>query len=1001
MTWSFFGHKRQRKSNSRRQHRNRESKALRSRLNRFEHLEKRHLLAVLTVNTASDVAAVGNSVLSLREALSVVNSGTTAGLGLSAQELAQINTTTPLGTNDTIQFDTTVFAAAQTISLVGANDLDIQAPVSILKTGATDLTIDAVGASRVLNITATATDVSLRGLILTGGDPGAGNSGGAILSGASGLLSIADSLITGNVAAGKGGGIYVSGDLLLSNVRIGDPTGATGNDATSASSNGGGVYATGNVTIKNNTTIALNSAGNQGGGVFALGTIDVENSTIGGDAASGNTSADDGGGIWSATTVTLLNSTVSGNKSTTNDGAGIYAGGNATLTNSTVTGNTAAGYGGGIYSFNGSVALLNSTVGGSAAGAGNTAQRGGGIYARTVTTQNSTIAGNVATEHGGGIYSRTTATIRNSTVWGNTAKTNGGGIFGFNVTLQNATVASNTADSDGVGGGNGGGVFATNRLTVNNSIVIGNTDNAMTKPDLSAPAMTTVRSSLIGDKRGTALTATGPTTPDAATGNLVGDATVPANAITIDLVLDSLAGVAVLKNNNGAQPATTETIALIATSIAKDRGNNALVVNPGLGDQRGLPFVRISPAVGRVDMGAFELQTPPATNHSPTLLNAIPDQSTIVGNFFTFPIPANTFQDIDGDVLTYSVGALPSWLSFNAASGVFFGTPAAGDIGSSTIHVTATDPDGASASDDFMLTVTTNPPPVVSVPIADQHATVGIAFNFTVPASTFTDPNNDPLTYAATLTGGGALPGWLSFNAATRTFTGTPALADVGTISVRVTASDNHGGSVSDDFNLVVSNSELPFTETFESPVPAGQIAPDSRIKDKSNTPSFATTTTAPLTGTASLQATRASVGSLPVATVDFADPTTAPNITNVSVNVSTGGGNGTTLWNNAQIVFDYQSPTNYKFAGVFQIIHKLIIGQVVNGKVTYLAQTAFNASANTTIPLHVTINHSTSQVTLNSGGTTVSHTFPSLGTGTVGVGTINANAKFDDLVIT
>jgi hypothetical protein len=48
-----------------------------------------------------------------------------------------------------------------------------------------------------------------------------------------------------------------------------------------------------------------------------------------------------------------------------------------------------------------------------------------------------------------------------------------------------------------------------------------------------------------------------------------------------------------------------------------------------------------------------------------------------------------------------------------------------------------------------------------------------------------------------------------------------------------------------------------------------------------------------------------------------------------------------------------------------------------------------------------VAINRVSRQVTLTSGATVVTHTFATLGTGTVGVGTINANAKFDSLVIT
>jgi hypothetical protein len=290
------------------------------------------------------------------------------------------------------------------------------------------------------------------------------------------------------------------------------------------------------------------------------------------------------------------------------------------------------------------------------------------------------------------------------------------------------------------------------------------------------------------------------------------------------------------------------------------------------------------------------------------------------------------------------------------------------------------------------LNVTSNPPPVVSNPIPDQLAFVGSPFNFGVPANTFTDPNGDTLSYTAALSGGGALPAWLSFNAATQTFTGTPGAGDVGVVSVRVTANDGQGNTVSDDFNITVSASELPFNENFEGVV-------DTRISQKGGT--FTTTMTNPVDGTTSFQGTRNTVGERPLATVDFLNPATPGNVTNVSVNAATLPGNGSSLWSNALVTFDYQSPNNYKFAGVFEIIDRLIIGQVVNGKVTYLAQKQFTAAPNTSIPLNVSINRGTRQVTLTSGATTVMHTYASLGTGTVGVGTINANAKFDSLVIT
>ena len=66
MTWSFFGGKQQRKyRKSRQQVGRRGSMGSGARLNRFEQLEARHLLAVLTVNTNLDTTA-SDAVLTLR-----------------------------------------------------------------------------------------------------------------------------------------------------------------------------------------------------------------------------------------------------------------------------------------------------------------------------------------------------------------------------------------------------------------------------------------------------------------------------------------------------------------------------------------------------------------------------------------------------------------------------------------------------------------------------------------------------------------------------------------------------------------------------------------------------------------------------------------------------------------------------------------------------------------------------------------------------------------------
>jgi hypothetical protein len=100
--------------------------------------------------------------------------------------------------------------------------------------------------------------------------------------------------------------------------------------------------------------------------------------------------------------------------------------------------------------------------------------------------------------------------------------------------------------------------------------------------------------------------------------------------------------------------------------------------------------------------------------------------------------------------------------------------------------------------------VAVNDAPVVANPVPDASVAVGSSLNFTVASNAFTDIDSAVLTYSATQANGSALPAWLSFNAATRTFTGMPVSGDNGTVSVKVTASDG-SLSASDTFSLSVA----------------------------------------------------------------------------------------------------------------------------------------------------------------------------------------------------
>lgn len=89
--------------------------------------------------------------------------------------------------------------------------------------------------------------------------------------------------------------------------------------------------------------------------------------------------------------------------------------------------------------------------------------------------------------------------------------------------------------------------------------------------------------------------------------------------------------------------------------------------------------------------------------------------------------------------------------------------------------------------------------------LTNQTGRAGTALSWQLPGTAFVDVDaGDVLAYSATLADGSALPTWLVFDAATGTFSGTPASA--GSYALRVTATDLAGASASQSFNLAVES---------------------------------------------------------------------------------------------------------------------------------------------------------------------------------------------------
>ncbi len=301
---------------------------------------------------------------------------------------------------------------------------------------------------------------------------------------------------------------------------------------------------------------------------------------------------------------------------------------------------------------------------------------------------------------------------------------------------------------------------------------------------------------------------------------------------------------------------------LAAGSFADIDGGDSLVLSARLADGTALPaWLRFDAAThtfsgtpGNADVGTitvrvtaidgssaslsddFEL-TVVDVNDAPQQLRTIDDLGATLGVPFAFTVPDGMFTDVDaGDSLSLTAQrssgfALPGWLVFDAATRRFSGTPGAFDLGPLDIRLAATDRAGASADAEFTITVVAvNTPPLRVGVVADQHATEDVEFDFTVPSDTFADPDHfDRLGYAAARVDGGGWPAWLSFDAATRRFSGTPGAGDVGTLGVRVTATDRSGAEASLDFMLTVVH--LNHAPRLMQPVPDQAATQDVRFE--------------------------------------------------------------------------------------------------------------------------------------------------------------------------
>ena len=222
-------------------------------------------------------------------------------------------------------------------------------------------------------------------------------------------------------------------------------------------------------------------------------------------------------------------------------------------------------------------------------------------------------------------------------------------------------------------------------------------------------------------------------------------------------------------------------------------------------------------------------------NMRPTVANPIPNQRATVGTPFSYTFPADTFSD-DGTTLTYTAyrrislsrATLPSWLTFNASTRTFSGTPGTTDVDVDTdvdtvfVNVIASDTGGESVNDEFNIVVAENAPPMI-MPIDNQTATLGTDLEVDVAA---TDAEDDMLQYKAESSATAVAtvtPATLMDLGANSKIRVTPVAA--GTAEITVTVIDGTPGPTTNTFMVTVSRAPLGTPEvTLEAG--DGQLTP-------------------------------------------------------------------------------------------------------------------------------------------------------------------------------
>ena len=191
---------------------------------------------------------------------------------------------------------------------------------------------------------------------------------------------------------------------------------------------------------------------------------------------------------------------------------------------------------------------------------------------------------------------------------------------------------------------------------------------------------------------------------------------------------------------------------------------------------------------------------PNTAPNMPPVIDGVPAASVVVGRTYSFTPSAS---DPDGDLLSFSIQNMPSWATFNPASGRLSGVPGSGAEGAyANIAITVSDSTSSASLPAFTIDVVAanRAPQISGTPSLIVNA--GQNYSFT---PTSIDPDADPLTFSIQNS-----PAWAQFNTASGTLSGTPQAGDVGSYTnITISVSDGNLSDVLPGFTITVNQISL------------------------------------------------------------------------------------------------------------------------------------------------------------------------------------------------